>query len=136
MNRCLLLLWLAAIFFPFIFADGCIATSGVLSAVPVVDLDPSQPVPLLLVHTPVSFTFAFFGESFVLDPSLAEEEVCDGRLTVVCNSQGEMCLAQMSGGLAVDADTLRACVAIAKDNTRERVDWARSQVAAQFKSQS
>lgn len=70
-----------------------------------------QPVPLDLHHRPLSLSFAFFNEAshVVLDPSLKEEQVADGVLTLTLNQHLELCCLQKPGGLPISMNMLHRC---------------------------
>lgn len=66
-------------------------------------LSERDPVPLSVHHMPVCFSFAFFwdGEYVLVDPSLEEEQVMEGKLVVGMNVHKEICVLQMMGGVAI-----------------------------------
>jgi exosome complex component RRP45 len=51
------------------------------------------PVPLSIHHTPISISFGVFadGDGVVVDPTVREEMVMDGRLIVSVNAHAELC---------------------------------------------
>jgi exosome complex component RRP45 len=55
------------------------------------------------------------GQAFVqvLDPSLKEELVMGGRLTITVNTHGEVCGVQKGGGVGVSASELMRCLRLA-----------------------
>ncbi|EIN04511.1 ribosomal protein S5 domain 2-like protein [Punctularia strigosozonata HHB-11173 SS5] len=70
--------------------------------------DERAPVPLAMHHTPFCFTFAFFHPPSsstvdeiitVLDPSLLEQTLCGGTMSVALNAQRELCVVQKAGGV-------------------------------------
>ncbi|KAG0610823.1 hypothetical protein M758_7G094400 [Ceratodon purpureus] len=79
-----------------------------------------EPVGLIIHHIPIAVTFAFFGDGNfqVLDPSLKEEEVMGGRITITINSQGEICAVQKGGGVGVSASELMRCIRIASSKAQ------------------
>ncbi|KAH7826824.1 putative exosome complex exonuclease [Monocercomonoides exilis] len=62
-----------------------------------------RPVPLTLLHVPVSATFALFSSPFaaLLDPTEEEEKVADGFITIISNSRRKICGIEKSGGPAL-----------------------------------
>ena len=73
-------------------------------------------IPLTLQHLPLSVTFAIFnnGRSIIVDPTLLEEALADGILTIVMNHLGELCYLGKTGNVLLDALTLMNCVRLAK----------------------
>ncbi|KAF5393325.1 hypothetical protein D9757_000588 [Collybiopsis confluens] len=69
------------------------------------------PIPLSLHHTPYCFTFAFFSDASinpVLDPSLLEQRLNEGLISIALNAQRELCVVQKSGGVPLEpADVLK-----------------------------
>ncbi|XP_002962048.2 exosome complex component RRP45A [Selaginella moellendorffii] len=80
-----------------------------------------EPLPLTLHHLPIAVTFGFLadGELVVLDPSLKEEAVMGGRLTVTVNAHGEVCAIQKGGGVAVRMNEILRCMRIAASKAAE-----------------
>jgi len=78
------------------------------SSVTVHGLSEREPVPLSIHHIPVSITFGFFedGEFILVDPSLKEELVQDGRMTLTVNDYGEICAVQKPGGTPLPVSTV------------------------------
>jgi exosome complex component RRP45 len=69
--------------------------------------DPSErePVPLSILRHPLCVTFAYVdgGRAFVLDPTLAEEQVREGEVVVSVTAQAELCQVTKYGGATIDA---------------------------------
>jgi exosome complex component RRP45 len=74
-----------------------------------------EPVPLSLHHVPLSVTFAFMdnGVNFVVDPSLKEELVFNGKMTLTLTVQGDLCTINKSGSPAMSPELLLQCTQIA-----------------------
>lgn len=94
-----------------------------------------SPVPLAIHHVPFCVTFAFFPDPTirpVLDPSLLEQRLSTGQMSIALNAQREICVLQKAGGVPIPAeDVLRLidiAVTVAKDldkfvEKRLREDW-------------
>ena len=109
-------------------------TSVVDGKVSVHALQESNPVPLVLHHVPLSFTFAFYANGkVVLDPTGDEEAVMLGRLTVVVNAQRELCGMHKVGQLELKQDQLSRCVRIAVDRVAGVVKQMHADLAADEK---
>lgn len=80
-------------------------------------VDDRQPMPLAIHHVPISLTCAFFKiddqVKIVVDPSLKEETVCEGMLTVTVNMHKEICCIQKAGGLAISMAQVLFCSKLA-----------------------
>eukprot|EP01102_Stenamoeba_stenopodia_P008509 TRINITY_DN2452_c0_g1_i1.p1 TRINITY_DN2452_c0_g1~~TRINITY_DN2452_c0_g1_i1.p1 ORF type:complete len:445 (-),score=155.29 TRINITY_DN2452_c0_g1_i1:29-1363(-) len=74
-----------------------------------------EPVALSIHHTPICVTFGLFkdGEHIVVDPSLKEEAVMDGRMTIALNEFGEICAVQKAGGTPIAIEKIIECSRIA-----------------------
>jgi exosome complex component RRP45 len=76
-----------------------------------------EPVPLSLLHFPFCVTFSFYTggsqEVVLLDPTLLEEHLREGSITMSLNSHGEICQIAKLGGLPVDAVILLQCANLA-----------------------
>jgi exosome complex component RRP45 len=74
-----------------------------------------EPLALSIHHLPIAVTFGFLGDGdlLVLDPSLKEELVMGGRLTITINTHGEVCAVQKGGGVGVSASELMRCLRLA-----------------------
>eukprot|EP00923_Selenidium_pygospionis_P043882 GHVN01075754.1.p1 GENE.GHVN01075754.1~~GHVN01075754.1.p1 ORF type:complete len:556 (-),score=154.18 GHVN01075754.1:517-2184(-) len=70
-----------------------------------------NPVPLSLHHSPVQVSFAHFSKDcFLVDPSLAEEDIMLGRLTVSVNYHGQLCGLHKPGGVPLSIAQIKECV--------------------------
>ncbi|KAH7886803.1 ribosomal protein S5 domain 2-type protein [Phlebopus sp. FC_14] len=93
------------------------------------------PIPLAIHHTPFCVTFAFFPDAVtrpVIDPSLLEQRLSAGLLSIALNAQREICVLQKAGGVPTAPDEIlrlvNVAVKIAKDldklvEMRLREDW-------------
>lgn len=63
-----------------------------------------DPIPLSILHQPLSVTFSYYEESniFLIDADLAEEQVRQGEVIVTMNRHGEICQINKYGGAPVD----------------------------------
>lgn len=57
----------------------------------------------------------------MLDPTLREEQVCEGEVIVTANAQGEVCQIKKMGGVPTDALVLLRCVDIAVATVRNHL---------------
>ncbi|EGN97342.1 hypothetical protein SERLA73DRAFT_169702 [Serpula lacrymans var. lacrymans S7.3] len=80
------------------------------------------PIPLAIHHTPYCFTFAFFPDPTirpVVDPTLLEQRLSAGLLTIALNAQREICVLQKAGGTPLApneiSNVVRIAVGLAKD---------------------
>lgn len=77
-------------------------------------IEESNPMPLSIHHIPVTTTFALVGEDIVLvDPSLSEESIMTGKVSITMNTQKELCSIQKNGGTPVDMEIIVSCCDIA-----------------------
>ncbi|KAK0445390.1 ribosomal protein S5 domain 2-type protein [Armillaria borealis] len=93
------------------------------------------PVPLAIHHTPFCLTFAFFPDETtqpVLDPTLLEQRLSTGLMSVALNAQRELCVVQKMGGVPLVAEDVLKIVNIAVTKVKEldalvedslREDW-------------
>jgi len=74
-----------------------------------------NPVPLSVHHMPICVTFAFFenGECVVVDPTLQEEQIRQGDMTMTLNVHKEICALSKAGGIPLRMETIIACSQIA-----------------------
>ncbi|PVI06394.1 hypothetical protein DM02DRAFT_16901 [Periconia macrospinosa] len=63
-----------------------------------------EPIPLSILHQPLSVTFSYYeeGNIFLVDADLAEEQVRQGEIIVTMNRHGEICQINKYGGAPVD----------------------------------
>ncbi|KAK0483313.1 ribosomal protein S5 domain 2-type protein [Armillaria novae-zelandiae] len=93
------------------------------------------PVPLAIHHTPFCLTFAFFPDETtqpVLDPTLLEQRLSAGLMSVALNAQRELCVVQKMGGVPLVAEDVLKIINTAVAKVREldtlvedslREDW-------------
>lgn len=77
------------------------------------------PVPLALAHSPYCLTYAFFPSAAVLDPTLLEEQIAEGTLSLTLNAQGEICIFSKVGGSPMAVDELMRCVKVASVRVKD-----------------
>ncbi|KAF8919472.1 ribosomal protein S5 domain 2-type protein [Mucidula mucida] len=80
------------------------------------------PVPLAIHHTPFCISFAFFPDPTtqpVIDPSLLEQRLSAGLMSVALNAQRELCVVQKLGGVPLAADDLVAYINVAVAKAKE-----------------
>jgi len=80
-----------------------------------------EPVPLCIHHVPIAVSFAFFteGSIAVIDPSNREEQAMEGTMTIMMNSQRELCGIFKGGGVAVDRALVKECMEVASMKAQE-----------------
>ena len=86
--------------------DGCSIT--------IHSTDEKEPVPLNVHHVPICTTFGFIenGAQIIVDPEEKEEFVVEGKLMMAFNVHGEVCCAQMSGGVSLEYEQIMQCANI------------------------
>ncbi|KNC77274.1 hypothetical protein SARC_10264 [Sphaeroforma arctica JP610] len=87
-------------------------------------LTEKEPVPLGLQHIPFAITFGFFdgGKYTLVDTSLEEEHVMEGRLTLTLNTHREVCAIHKCGGAPLLPDQIIRCAKIAAVKVTELSD--------------
>lgn len=55
------------------------------------------------------------GRSIVMDPSLLEETLADGTITIAMNHLGEVCYLTKTGGVLLDSRVLMKCIGLARN---------------------
>ncbi len=80
-----------------------------------------SPISLSIHHLPISVTFGIIGkdEKHFIDPSLKEELVQDGQVTVVMNMHREICTLLTSGGTPLELDKLFLCTSVSSSKVTE-----------------
>jgi len=78
-------------------------------------LTEKEPVPLNVHHAPICTTFGFVdnGDQIIVDPDEKEANVVSGKLIMAFNIHGEVCCAQMSGGVSLEYEQIMQCAKIA-----------------------
>lgn len=84
-----------------------------------------DPVPLSILHMPVSITFGFFdeGQLLLVDPTDKEETIMNGRMIMAMNIHREICGAVMGGGVSLESDQIIRCSKIASVKVSEIVTF-------------
>ncbi len=113
-------------------------TTTIGNSVTVHSLEDREPVPLSIHHIPISITFGFFddGKNIVVDPSLKEELVMDGRMTLTLNSHREICAVQKGGGTPLTVDQILQCTRIAAVKVEEITEILQQALKEATSSQS
>lgn len=87
-------------------------------------------------HTPYCFTFAYFPDPEIppiLDPTILEQRLSLGLLSVALNAQRELCVVQKAGGVPLSPDEVMQMIdqAVTKAKELDRIveqslkkDWA------------
>ncbi|KAH6575020.1 hypothetical protein BASA50_009645 [Batrachochytrium salamandrivorans] len=93
-------------------------------------LEEKNPIGLNIHHIPICVTFAFFnqGECQVIDPSLLEEQVQDGEMTIVINIHREICTLSKAGGTPISPDQVIHCANIAAIKSTEITELIRQAI--------
>ena len=74
---------------------------------------------LPLQHLPVSVTIRKIGSHYLVDPSFAEEEFVEARLTVAVLENGSLCAMQKGGDWALLAQEILAMAQLGSEKARE-----------------
>jgi len=84
-------------------------------------LEERVPVPLAMHHFPICISFAFFGDKpiSVLDPTLLEQQISSGTLTLTLNAQSEICVLTKAGGVPLAPDDVMKLVRIGGQRVSE-----------------
>ncbi|KAK0240462.1 ribosomal protein S5 domain 2-type protein [Armillaria nabsnona] len=125
-----------------VIGDEVIVVCLFLSSIPDSSVSPLQhspseraPVPLAIHHTPFCLTFAFFPDETtqpVLDPTLLEQRLSAGLMSVALNAQRELCVVQKMGGVPLVVEDALKIINIAVTKVKEldalvedslREDW-------------
>jgi exosome complex component RRP45 len=108
-------------------------------AITIHELHEREPVPLSIHHIPIAVSFGYFSppedspddeERLVVDPSLKEELVMDGRITLTLNPHQELCGCQKSGGAPLASSQIVRCAHIAGVKVVEMHDTLQKALAA------
>ncbi|XP_064608448.1 exosome complex component RRP45-like isoform X2 [Liolophura sinensis] len=78
-------------------------------------VEEKNPVPLSVLHMPLTVTFGFFeqGRYLLVDPLRKEELVMDGQMVIGMNKHREICTLQMTGDMLLLKDQVLRCSNIA-----------------------
>lgn len=92
------------------------------------------PIPLSIHHIPIPITFAFFKQddfsTVVVDPTIEEESVAAGKITVVANCHEEVC-ALSSEGLDIDPVVFQRCLNLALEKSKSITKIIQGFIAAE-----
>lgn len=74
-----------------------------------------EPIPLIIHHLPIAFTFGFFnnGNILVMDPTYNEEAVMCAKMTLIVNANGDICAIQKAGGEGILQSVIIHCLRLA-----------------------
>lgn len=88
------------------------------------------PIPLSILHIPLTTTFAFFdqGKYLLVDPSELEERCMDGKLVIGMNRHREICTMQLSGNILLLQDQIKRCVNIAGTKVTQLTDYIQEEI--------
>ncbi|KAH8549098.1 ribosomal protein S5 domain 2-type protein [Umbelopsis sp. PMI_123] len=94
-------------------------------------LDQRNPVPLSVHHIPICVSFSFFdgGELLVVDPSIIEEQIREGDMTIAMNIHKEICALSKAGGIPLEMDQIIRCSKIATTKTAEITEMIQKALA-------
>jgi exosome complex component RRP42 len=73
-------------------------------------------VPLPVTEPPVSCTTVKIGKALMADPSLEENQVLDARLTVACDSKGDIRAMQKGGFGSFTVDEVKSVIKMTQTN--------------------
>ncbi|XP_010413551.1 PREDICTED: exosome complex component RRP45B-like [Camelina sativa] len=97
-----------------------------------------EPLPLIIHHLPIAFTFGFFnkGNIVVMDPTYVEEAVMCGRMTVTVNANGDICAIQKPGEEGVSHSVILHCMRLASSRAAATTKIIREEVEAYNRERS
>ncbi|KAG7566289.1 Ribosomal protein S5 domain 2-type fold [Arabidopsis suecica] len=97
-----------------------------------------EPLPLIIHHLPIAFTFGFFnkGNIVVMDPTYVEEAVMCGRMTVTVNANGDICAIQKPGEEGVNQSVILHCLRLASSRAAATTKIIREEVEAYNRERS
>ncbi|CAD5322890.1 unnamed protein product [Arabidopsis thaliana] len=97
-----------------------------------------EPLPLIIHHLPIAFTFGFFnkGSILVMDPTYVEEAVMCGRMTVTVNANGDICAIQKPGEEGVNQSVILHCLRLASSRASATTKIIRDAVEAYNRERS
>ncbi|CAN8254123.1 unnamed protein product [Cochlearia groenlandica] len=101
-------------------------------------LEEREPLPLIIHHLPIAFTFGFFnkGNIVVMDPTYVEEAVMCGRMTVIVNADGDICAIQKPGEEGVNQSVILHCLRLASSRAAATTKIIREEVEAYNREKS
>jgi len=91
------------------------------SDVTIHSFDEKEGIPLNVHHMPICITFGFIGngDRIIIDPEEKESSILSGDMVMACNTLGEICCAQMSGGCSLEYEQIMQCANIASVKASE-----------------
>ncbi|CAI2181919.1 8884_t:CDS:2 [Funneliformis geosporum] len=97
-------------------------------------IEQRNPVPLSILHMPICITFAFFedGKYVVVDPTLQEEQIRQGDMTMTLNIHKELCTLSKAGGIPLEMETIIDCSRIATS----KATWITEQIRAALEAEA
>lgn len=103
-------------------------------------------MPLALLHWPLCIGICVLpagpidiasdtsdSDIFLVDPTLREEQVCEGEVQIVANREGEVCQIKKPGGAPTGAVLLLRCVEVALGRVKELCAQVQSALEADAK---
>lgn len=97
----------------------------------ILSFEERNPIPLTILHIPLTTTFAFFdqGKYLLVDPTELEERCMDGKLVIGMNRHREVCTMQLSGNVLLLKDQIKRCVSIATSKVTNLTAFIQSELA-------
>ncbi|OZJ02408.1 hypothetical protein BZG36_04859 [Bifiguratus adelaidae] len=94
-------------------------------------IEERNPVALSINHVPICVSFAFLddGQHPVLDPTLLEEQLCEGDMMIAVNAHREICAIQKAGGLGMETSQLMLCTTVALEKGQEITEMIQKALA-------
>jgi len=84
-----------------------------------IDYSKKTKTSLPLTHMPISITVMKIGNKIIIDPTTAEEEVIDSRLTVGISEEGEVCSMQKGGNQGLTIEEIDTMVELVIKKAKE-----------------
>ncbi|XP_063679441.1 exosome complex component RRP45-like [Bolinopsis microptera] len=78
-----------------------------------------DPIPLSVLHVPITCTIGFSGEKILVDPDDEEESVMDGYVSIATNTHHEICYIYLGGGVTLTPALVSKCCEISSLKTQE-----------------
>jgi exosome complex component RRP45 len=103
----------------------------------VIVYDPKErePIPLSLLHHPLSVTVSYFENNIlVLDATAAEEQIRLGDVNISMNAQGELCQLIKNGGAEMDALDILRCTDLAYKKVKQMSKFLQSKLDEDLKN--
>ncbi|KAG0231754.1 Exosome complex component RRP45 [Actinomortierella wolfii] len=101
-------------------------------------IEEANPVPLSIYHIPICVSFAFFnkGQHVIVDPTLLEEQVKEGDMTMTLNIHKEVCALSKAGGISLEMDQILQCTRIAVVKVTELTEQIQAALDADAKKRN